>query len=113
MVDLNTFICENKNKIFRMYKYKKVYTPYEQDKKFSDETMFENGGYATYVNIVDMIVLPDKDVLLKLKYAYNQLEDCETDDNDDNDDNDEVYLYEKLSDIVLQEHNLDNLNDEH
>lgn len=99
MTDLETFIHDSDNIIFRMYKYKRLYTPYEIDQKFSDESIFENGNYPIYVMIKQAIELPDGDVLLKLlevKPIYDRTEDyLESSD---------IYLYERLSDIVLEEH---------
>ena len=46
MTDFETFLQDNSETIFRYFKYKKVWTPYELDKKFSDESIYENGGYA-------------------------------------------------------------------
>ena len=40
MTDLETFIHDiGEDTIFRMYKYRRLFTPYEQDKKFSDESV--------------------------------------------------------------------------
>lgn len=104
MIDLDTFINNKASEtIFRMYKYKRIYTPYEQDQKFSDESIFENGNYPIYVRIVNAIELPNGDVLLKL------LEDIPIDERtDDYDKQPCIYLYERLSDIKLEEHEDDN-----
>ena len=52
MTDFETFLHDfADDKIFRIYKYKRMYTPFEQDKKYSDETVFENGAYPMYVYI--------------------------------------------------------------
>ena len=97
MTDLETFIYDSDDIIFRMYKYKKVWTPYELEQKYSDESIFENGNYPMYVKIVGAIELPDKDVLLKL------LEITPIHERYDNDlDIPNIYLYEKLSDIKFR-----------
>lgn len=64
MTDLETFILDNSDTIFRYLVYKRVYTPYEQDKKYSDESIYEDGGMYTYARINTAIELPDGDVLL-------------------------------------------------
>lgn len=104
MIDLDTFINNRASEtIFRMYKYRKVYTPYEQEQKYSDESVFENGSYPSYVRIVNAIELPDGDVLLKL---LDDLPVCER--TEDYDKQPSIYLYEKLSDIKLEEWEVDN-----
>lgn len=95
MIEFETYVKQNINKIYRLYKYKRVYTPYEIDKKFSDESIFENGDYATMVKIVDMYKLPDNDLYIKFKIVDDDLDT-------------EMYLYEKLSDIKLEEYTKDN-----
>lgn len=105
MMDLETFIHDiGTETIFRLYKYRKLFTPFEQDKKYTDETVFENGGYPEYVRIVNAIELPDGDVLLQL------LEDIPISERDDDYGKQKnVYLYEKLSDIKLEEWESDNI----
>lgn len=104
VTDLETFIHDiGEDTIFRMYKYRRLFTPYEQDKKFSDESFFENGNYPDYVRIVGAIELPDGDVLLRL------LEDTPVDERDEHyDESQSIYLYEKLSEIKLEEWEYDN-----
>lgn len=93
MIDFKNFLEKNKDTIFVYYKYVKVYTPYELDKKFSDESIYENGGYPVKVKILDAIVLPNKDILLKMEdVEYKAATDSS------------LYIYEKLSDIILREY---------
>lgn len=41
--DLDTWMHDNSDeRIFRVWKYKRVFTPYEQDKKFIDESVYED-----------------------------------------------------------------------
>lgn len=105
MTDFDTFILDNSNKIFRYYKYKRVWTPFELDKKYSDESMFENGGYAEFVYIRQAIELPDGDILLKMEVTNNPDDDILYQDKDEDD---ILFKYEKLSDIVLEEYVGDN-----
>ena len=103
MIDLETFIhdmCDTT--IYRMFKYKKVYTPHEMAEKYTDESEYENGGYGVRVYIRNAIELPDGDVLLKLEEILT--EDWEELEEPRN----KVYRYEKLSDIVLYEYEVDN-----
>lgn len=104
MTDFDTFVLDNQDKIFRYYKYVRVWTPFELDKKYSDESIFENGGYAKFAYIRQAIELPDRDVLLKLEITHSPEDDILYQDED----NDRIYIYEKLSDIVLEEYSADN-----
>lgn len=60
-----------KNTIFRMWEYKRMFTPYEQKQKFSDESLYVNDE-CDYVRILDVITLPDGDLLLATTYAYGE-----------------------------------------
>lgn len=55
--------------IFRLWQYKRMFTPYEQDEKFMDESQYVN-TMADKVRILDVIDLPDGDLLLATTYAY-------------------------------------------
>lgn len=59
------------NTIFRMWEYKRMFTPYEQEQKFSDESLYVNDE-CDYVRILDVITLPDGDLLLATTYAYGE-----------------------------------------
>ena len=108
MTDFDTFVLDNQDKIFRYYKYVRVWTPFELDKKYSDESIFENDGYAEFAYIRQAIELPDGDVLLKLEITHSPEDDMLYQDED----NDRIYKYEKLSDIVLEEYSSDNEKEE-
>lgn len=83
MTNLGTWLHDNCDEYrFEVYVNKRIYTPYEIEKKFMDE--FTEELMLDGVCIVEMIELPDKDVLLGFKY-----EDYER-----------IYYY-KLSDIRL------------
>ena len=51
------------NTVFRIWEYKKMFTPYEQDEKFSDQSVYED-EIAQRVIIDNVIELPDGDLLL-------------------------------------------------
>lgn len=59
------------NTIFRMWEYKRMFTPYEQEQKFLDESLYVNDE-CDYVRILDVITLPDGDLLLATTYAYGE-----------------------------------------
>ena len=43
--DMETWFLDNSDRIYRFLVYKKLFTPYEQDKKFMDESQFEDIHY--------------------------------------------------------------------
>ena len=55
--------------IFRLWQYKRMFTPYEQAEKFSDESLLVNDE-CDFIRILDVITLPDGDLLLATTYAY-------------------------------------------
>ena len=57
------------NTVFRLWQYKRMFTPYEEDNKFMDESQYVNTT-ADEVRILDVINLPDGDLLLATTYAY-------------------------------------------
>lgn len=59
------------NTVFQIWEYKRMFTPYEQEQKFSDESLYVNDE-CDYVRILDVITLPDGDLLLATTYAYGE-----------------------------------------
>ena len=51
--------------IFLLWEYKRMFTPYEQSEKFSDESLYVNTE-CEFVYIKDVITLPDGDLLLAI-----------------------------------------------
>lgn len=56
--------------IFRLWEYKRMFTPYEQEQKFSDESLYVNDE-CDHIRILDVITLPDGDLLLATTDAYD------------------------------------------
>lgn len=101
--NIGTWLFDSQEgQIFRYCVYKKVYTPYEQDKKFSDETEFENGGYWNYAYITNVIEIPN-DLLIEFEELY-QDEECTPFKPIGH------KSYRRLSDISLQKYDIDNEN---
>lgn len=71
--------------VFRIWEYKRMFTPYEQEQKFLDESLYVNDE-CDFVRICDVITLPDGDLLLATTDAY---------------DNTKYISYYKLSEISL------------
>ena len=43
--DMEAWLSDNSDRIYRFMVYKKLFTPYEQEQKFSDESQFEDTHY--------------------------------------------------------------------
>lgn len=68
MTDWETFMLDfHDEKILRVYRYKKVFTPHEQDKKYIDERIMDEIG--DYV-LNSSIELPNGDLLVGMKRVY-------------------------------------------
>lgn len=61
--DLYDFVRHHHNDIFRYWIYRRMYTPFEQEKKYSDEDYYED-SYCTYAYIRELIELPYGDYLI-------------------------------------------------
>lgn len=67
--DLETWLLDfNEEKIFKIYRRKTLFTPYEQAHKFSDEQVWE--CVSESARIVEAIELPNKDTLLGFRTVY-------------------------------------------
>ena len=69
------------------------YTPYEIDKKFSDQSLYLDNHFR-HIQIKEAIELPDKDILIGFREIYDS-EDFEKDWDES------VIYYKKLSEIEL------------
>ena len=84
--DIHTWLSDvGEERVFRMWIFKKMFTPYEQDEKFLDESVYVDDT-CKFVMIKELIELPDGDLLIGFQDT----------------DNDNLYLeYYKLSEIRL------------
>lgn len=72
------FIRKNPDRVFRYWVYKKVFTPYEQEKKFTDESRYED-DYANFGVVREIIPLPEGDFLLGIAQVFETLADLKED----------------------------------
>ena len=72
------------NTIFRLWEYKRMFTPYEQAEQFIDQSIYKN-EVCDYIIIKDVINLPDGDLLLAVS------DECDSG----------IIDYYRLSDITL------------
>lgn len=63
ITDIGTWIQDNKDQVYRILTYRKVWTPYEIDKKYSDESIFEEGEYYLFARITNAIEVPEGTLL--------------------------------------------------
>lgn len=98
--DMETWFCDNSDRIYRFVVYKKLFTPYEQEHKFMDESQFEDISYR-FGFIEEAVELGNGEWLLGFREIIDG-EVCEC-----------VHYY-RLSDIQLSyfEQDQDMLNEE-
>ncbi len=66
---IHHFLKETEERIFRFWVYKRMFTPYEQDRMFKDADEYVNTTARIGI-IREAVVLPDGDVLLGLAEIY-------------------------------------------
>ena len=87
------FLQKNKDRLFRFWVYKRLFTPLEQEKKYIDECVYEDTHANTGI-IREAIVLPDNDLLLGFYIPC-----CDTVDEEDEYKHIDYY---KLSEIRME-----------
>ncbi len=100
ITDIGTWIQAQEGQVFRLLTYKKVWTPYEMDKKYSDESIFEEGGYYVFVYITNAIETPEG-TLLELSEVEQDYDNGTWKDN-------HIKHYRLLKDIKLTKYDIDN-----
>lgn len=58
------------NQIFRMWRYKRTFTSCAQERKFQDESPFEN-DHCEYVVIKEIIPISETKIMIGVTYADN------------------------------------------
>ena len=89
MTDFETWVLDNSDRVYRYWIYKRMFTPYELDGKFVDESEFVTTA-CSFGMIREAIELPDGDILLGF-----------IDPEDYNTGRDLYVAYHKLSEIKL------------
>ena len=80
------FLEDKADKVFRFWVYRRMFTPFEQEQKFSDESVYES-TYARYGYIKECVPVGDNDYLLGIQPVY---------DNEVFDDELEYYKFSEL-----------------
>lgn len=100
--DLTTWLLDNSDRLYRYWIYKRMWTPYEQEQKFTDESIYQDDE-CCFGRIVEAVELPDGDVLLgfadpdcsSFEYvSYYKLSDieiayCERDQHEEDEEDEE------------------------
>jgi hypothetical protein len=68
--DFETFLLDNDNRIYSYLVYKRMFTPYEKQKAFMDESQFEDGAHFITAIIREAIPLGNGDWLLGLENIF-------------------------------------------
>ncbi len=72
--DAMAFFHQNKDRIYRFYVYKRIFTPRELEMKYIDQSEFAS-NMARFGLIREAIILPDKDVLLGIAEITDSVDD--------------------------------------
>lgn len=89
MIDFETWLHDYGDRVYRYWVYKRMFTPCEQEAKYSDQCCYED-EICQYGIIKEAVELPDGDILLGFV------------DPDDEGTRVEGYItYQKLSEISL------------
>ena len=119
ITDFETWLLdESDTRIFRYCIYKRVYTPLEQEKKYTDESEFEDGGMYTMAKIEEAIDMGNGNWMLGMREIYedgcvsknikyvmlNEIRLWSFDEDQD------VELYDE-GDVVEDPHNFDDIDD--
>lgn len=90
ITDMETWLHDYDDRIIRYQVYRKMFTPYEMEMKFTDESPFEDGYYQTLGKIEEAIHLGGSEWLLGIRTYFDDTEDYSG-----------GIEYHKLSDIKL------------
>lgn len=90
ITNIGTFIMDNENVIFSISVYKRLFTPYEEDKKFSDESIFQDSFDCKLISAIDT----GGDILLKVRRCWEEYDELVFSN---------MYEYYSLMDIKLSE----------
>lgn len=60
---MEEWLRKHQGEVFRYWTYKKMFTPYETEQRFSDESVFED-NYASFGYLTEAIKLENGDFLL-------------------------------------------------
>ena len=72
--DIHTWLSDvGEERVFRMWVFKKMFTPYEQEQKFIDESVYED-VHCKLVRIKELIELADGDYLIGFQDAKRDIE---------------------------------------
>lgn len=103
---MKDFVEKHKNEVFRYVQYRKIWTPYEMEEKFKDES--ETEVYYNFARIADCFDLGSGDYLLELESGEINTE------YDENDNEIPVFCpsniikYRRLSEIQIEKFGYDN-----
>jgi hypothetical protein len=71
ITDFETWLLdESDTRIFRYLIYKKVYTPYEQEHKYIDESEYEDGGMMSFAKIEEAIDMGNGNWMLGMREVF-------------------------------------------
>lgn len=72
ITDMETWLLDNDNRLFRYRVYRRMFTPYEQEKKYMDQSDFES-DYHQFGYIEEAIDLGDGEWYLGIREVFDDL----------------------------------------
>lgn len=72
ITDMETWLLDNGDRLFRYRVYRRMFTPYEQDKKYMDQSDFES-DYRQFGYIEEAIDLGDGEWYLGIREVFDDL----------------------------------------
>lgn len=60
----------HRNDIFRMWEYKKMFTPYEQEQKFVDESIYVD-SHCSFIIIKEVIHISSDKIMIGVHHIYD------------------------------------------
>lgn len=91
--DIWKFFQATEERIFRFWVYRRLFTPLEQEKKYMDQSQYEE-THAHFGIVREVIPLPDGDVLLGFAQLYDDFADLSNEES-------QSLEYYRLSEIRL------------
>ena len=74
--DLETFLLDNGERLFRFLVYKRLFTPYEQEHRFMDQSEYEETTYR-YGFIRESVSLGNGDYLIGIQEVFDELPEAD------------------------------------
>lgn len=72
ITDMETMLMDNSDRIWGYHVYRRMFTPYEQQRGFVDESCYEDEGNIRYGKIVEAIDIGNGEWLLGIRECWDE-----------------------------------------